>query len=99
MKMKNISNDGMVNANYIFKVCKKCHDEQNPDNLSRTEISVEEMPLDDLDSISPRLAKAKVKDPFIHEFIVTDLKKVVSDGIIIHWRKIRKFNNIFSYNV
>jgi len=90
MKMKNISNSGLVNANYSFKVCKECYDSHNPDNLKRTEISIDDIPLDDIDSISPRLAKYRTKDPLVHDFIVTDLKKVVSDGIIVHWRKIRK---------
>ncbi len=90
MKMKNISNEGIVNANYVFRVCKECYNEHNPDGLKRTEMSPEEMPLDDIDNISPRLRKAKVRDPFIHDFIVSDIKRVVSDGIIIHWRKIRR---------
>lgn len=90
MKMKNISNEGMIKANYAVKACKKCHDEQNPENRSRTEISGDFMLAENLDDISPNLARIKTKDPFIHDLISDDIKLTVSDGIIIHWRKIRR---------
>jgi len=97
MKVKNISDVGEYNMKNPVRVCGKCYRERNPEGLKRTEISGERLcsmfmqSFNDPKSIIHRdIRKMSTEEPTKVGKMVSLMNHTISDGLIIHWKKIRK---------
>lgn len=96
-KMKNISNIGRFNMNTPIKVCEFCYEEYNPQRLKRTEFSGKGLnklfmkSLNDPNSkIHQNAKKMSVSEPEKLDRMMSIMDHTIVDGLIIHWKRIRK---------
>lgn len=102
MKIKNLKEALIFNPTKTCRVCKYCHDQYNPNGLERTELSKESIydNTELFNIVSNRFAtifrSGKIDDkgnpinkPLMEQSM---LDFAINDGLILHWRKIRRGN-------